>query len=534
MFAIRDLQTGSDIISRISLANPIEARADLERVLDSLQATPPDADTYFRLLEHARVSVSFVAEELAKRYINKPLPLGEIEEALFQGVVTLWAKMAKAYAQCAARDSGSESDPGHLRRVATILQRCIHYTGTAILEHHRARRELAWGLWLDLHGYFASAEEWDVATLTVIDPLEVLGRNTHCTASYLSFILCDMAGPYSLSVRDQMLVRRWAAYWSPLVTLHSAHPGDSLPQFVIDLMQDIALRPVAECLQTDQLRRIDTSRLALQIAQIRQQLAQRVAPAQLSLGDDCTTGQCNRLLTHLARPWSQVRAQRKYRRHATSGVTKLCVGFDEMHYFIAGKVFEQPDNVRTYSRREFDSLFAFRFQENPQQMLQIKHEQLTYSVDAWEVVNQSANGFRLVRSVSGKKMMHEQLIALCPHDGDRFILVESTWLMQERGGGLIAGIRAFPGLPVAIAARLLESPGPGVVLPPGTESGKYQRAFMLPEVPAVDSAQSLILPTGWFRPGRTVEIYTDGVWRVRLTGIIEDGADFERVGFEIC
>ena len=85
-----------------------------------------------------------------------------------------------------------------------------------------------------------------------------------------------------------------------------------------------------------------------------------------------------------------------------------------MHFFISGKEFEQPENVRAYSRREFESLFAFRHQADPLQVLQVRQEQLAYSLDTWEVVNQSANGFRLVRSISGKKVAHGQLLALCP------------------------------------------------------------------------------------------------------------------------
>lgn len=77
-----------------------------------------------------------------------------------------------------------------------------------------------------------------IATVPVADPLECLGRSTHCEASYISFLLCDMAGCYSLPVRAQALVRRWATFWAPLVSLHKAEPGDPLPQFVVDLMQD--------------------------------------------------------------------------------------------------------------------------------------------------------------------------------------------------------------------------------------------------------------------------------------------------------
>ena len=524
-FAINNVETGYALITRIPLANPMQAELDLNRFLDSLLAIPPDNDTYFRLLEHARLPIAFVAEELAKRYHNKALSLGELEDGVFQQVVSLWRKTAKAYAHCAELDLTGDGGAAHALRIATILHRCIHTIGMAIFEHHRARRELPWGLWLELHGFYESAEEWEVATMPIADSLDSLAGSTHCAAAYIGILLCDMAGPYSLSVRDQNLARRWATHWSPLVSLNKAAPGESLPQFVVDLMQDVALRPVTECLQTEYLRRLDTSRLAMQISQIRHQLKQRIPPTQLGLGDDCTAGQCTRLLEHLARPWLQARAPRKFRRHATSGITRLCTGFEEMHYFISGKKFEQPENVRTYSRKEFDSLFAFRFQEDPQQMLHVQKEQLAYGVDLWEVVNQSANGFRIVRSTSGKKISHGQLLALCPHDGERFILAQATWLMQEKAGGLIAGIRALPGMPMATAVRLVEH---------GEMSSRYERAFLLPAIPSVATEQSLVVPTGWYRSGRVIELFTDGVWRVKLVHVLDDGPDFERVSFVAC
>lgn len=524
-FAIPDLQTGFEIVARWPLANPAQAASDIYRFLDSLQESPPEGETFFRLLEHIRLPTAFVVEELAKRYLNKSLPLADLEEGLFQQVIGLWLKMARAYAKCAERDVPDDAD-SHSLRVANILHRCIHYTGMAIIEHQRARREYPRGLWLDLHGYYGSAEEWGLTTLAVADALDSFGRSTHCAAAYISVLLCEMAGSYSLSVREQRLVCQWAAYWAPLVSLHSTAPGDHLPQFVIDLMQDVALRPVADCLQTDHLRRLDTTRFALQITHTRQQLRQKIPPAQLGLGESCTAGQCNRLLEKLARPWSQARAPRKFRRHATSGTTRLCTGFEEMHFFVSGKEFEQPENVRIYSRREFESLFAFRHQDDPTQTLQLRQEQLNYQVDTWEVVNQSANGFRLVRSISGKKMVHGQLLALCPHDGERYLLAQTTWLMQEREGGLIAGIKALPGVPEGIAVRSLDHAS--------EQAGAYHRAFLLPAIPPITSEQSLVLPQGWFKPGRLLELHTDGIWRIKLQHVLDDGPDFERVSFTVA
>lgn len=523
--AIPDFATGSGIIARIPLANPQQAFVDLNVVLDSLLAAPPDVQNYFQLLEHLRLPITFVAEELAKRYINKPVPFGEIEDGYFRQVILLLLKTARAYAHCAELNA-PDTEEIRDERFATLLQRCIHFTGCTILEHHRARREVPWGLWLDLHGYYGTTEELYLATLPVPDFGGTHG-STHCTATYLAFVLCDMVGSYSLSSRDQSLVRRWAANWAPLLGLRPATPGEPLPPYVIDLMQDVALRPTAECLHTDQIRRIDSNQLAMQINHLRQQLRLRIPPAQLALGDDCTPQQCSRLLEHLSRQWSQTRAARKYRRHAASGLARLCTGFEEMHFFLSGKEFRQPENVRIYSRNDFDNLFAFRFQENPQQALQIQQERTaaTYSVDTWEVVNQSANGFRLVRSSSGRKMLHGQLLALCPDDSGRFLLGQTTWLMQETKGGLIAGIKALPGLPEAICARPVE--------PTGEPTELYQRAFLLSALASAGAEQSLVLAPGVYRASRTIEIFTEGAWRVRLKHVLDTGPDFERVSFEV-
>lgn len=522
--SIPDLETGLNFLSRLPLANPLQAEAALNQFFDSLLDSPPPALAYLNLLEQTRVPLCFVEEELARRYVNKPLPLGDVEEQAFQQVISIWRKVTRAYSHCAQLDSDAE-DPEHALRVSLVLHRCIYYTSMIVVEHHRARRELPAGVWLDLHGYYASAEEWGVATYPLADALDPHGRATHCSAAYVAALLMDLAGPYSLSVRDQGLVRRWATLWAPLVSVHGAEPGEALPPFVVDLLQDMGLKPVADSLNTSQLRRLDTSRLAMVLTQVRQQLAQKISPAQIGLGEDCSAGVCKRLLEHLSRPWTQARAARKFRRHATSGIARVGAGFEAMHYFISGREFTQPENTRVYSRQEFDTLFVFRHMDDPSAKLQI-HQGIQVAVpDEWEVVNQSANGFRLIRSVAGAKVAHGQLLALCPPDGDRYFLAQVTWLMQDRGQGLVAGVAALPGGPQAISARLLTGHG--------DRSELYSRAFLLPAVEAVGSPQSLVLPIGWYQAGRVIEIYTDGPWRVRLDHVLQEGPDFERVSFSL-
>ena len=76
---IPDLQSGLEMLASLPLANPLEALEGLEDFFDGVVQIPTESGFYLELLEQSRVPLCFVTEELARRYIAKPLPLGESE-----------------------------------------------------------------------------------------------------------------------------------------------------------------------------------------------------------------------------------------------------------------------------------------------------------------------------------------------------------------------------------------------------------------------------------------------------------------------
>ena len=194
---IGDLNTGLQILADLPLGDAERAELELNRFFDSLLQSPPESEIYLQLLEQTRIALCFIEEERARCYTNKALPLGEFEERAFRRVVDTWLKAARAYAHCAQLKSPGGST-AHAERLALILHRCIYYSGMAISEHYRARQHLSSGLCLNLHGYYASAEEWGVARLPVGDSLDAQGRNTQCRTADVSLQLIEMSGPYRL------------------------------------------------------------------------------------------------------------------------------------------------------------------------------------------------------------------------------------------------------------------------------------------------------------------------------------------------
>ncbi|MDE2440272.1 MAG: hypothetical protein KGP14_04545 [Betaproteobacteria bacterium] len=523
---IPDLRSGADYLARLSLANPVVAERQLMRFLDTLLATPPEPLVLLALLEQARAPLCFVEEEMARRYHSRALPLANEEESYFQQVVTAWRKMGKAYALCARLQQPDAENPQYLAMVATILHRCLYYTGMVILEHYRAHRELPPGIWLDLHGFYESAEEWGVAYTPVDDALESSLQATHCAATYSSLLLIEIASPYSSSVRNLNLIRRWAGMWSPLVSIHKLTNDLEVPPYIVELMKDAPMHPSAYTEEpTKDARRLDTSRLALQINHMLSQLRQRVTPSQLGLGEE-TSGHVVSLLDHLSRPWSQAASPRRFRRFASEGIAHVAVGFNAMHFCVTGMEFIQPDSAAAYSRGEFDELFTFRDRVEPGQTLAIKPA-ISFPVDEWTVINHSANGFRLARSCAGQRILHGQLMVVRPHDGEHFLLVHASWLMQEESGGLVVGVATLPGLPVGIGVRIAVSGG--------GSAERYERAFLLPAVQSIGEEASVVLPSGMYQASRVLDFFVgdESPRQLRMLHVLQRGADFDRISYQL-
>lgn len=519
LLSFPDVDASAAYLSRLPLANPAVAEQQIVQFLDSVLAAPPKGSDLLGLLETLRAPMAFVEEERAKGCHNKPLVLGEVEEKCFRQVESVWRKAAAAYALCL---EGEGAVTGDLERTAAVLQRCLHCLGMAVLEHYRVRRELPAGLWRDLHRYYRMAEELGVATVLVQDDLDEGNGATHCTAAWGTWVLLELASPYSQSLRDINLMRRWAARWATLVSVHALEGPQ--PPYLVDLSQDASLRPADKNQPaTADQRCLDTSRLAREVSHTIGQLRNKVLPSQLGLGEE-TSGHVIRLLEQLSRPWSQSAVNRKFRRFATTGVAQVCVGFDAIHFRVSGRPFEQPDVSRTYSRGEFNTLYSFRELSVPGQRPMIR-DQAECLVDNWEVINHSANGFRLARTSAGQKMSHGQLMALCPHDGERYLLAQISWLMQDRKGGLVAGVAVLPGLPTGVAVR--------VMIEDKENTQPFVRGFLMSPVPNVAENGSLVLPVGTYQASRVYEIYAESYRRVRVKNILQRGIDFDRVSFEI-
>ena len=500
-----DLQSGLHLLAELPLASPFEAQEGLDIFLNRLLQTAFPLEDQLELLEQARLSLCFVAEELSRCYTGKSLPLDEESSRLFHRTTALWEKVLLAYSRC-VRSELSQPDGIVSDRLALILHRCITYAGVLMTEHYRVRCEPEPGLWKAVHSYYECAENNGVAELPVEDNLTTREGEVHCLAAYVTLLLFELASPHARSISDQKLIYRWAEAWAGFVTLQPFPEDEAISGGFIDLHQDMAVSTGHRVKWHPWLRRLDSKALGKHLKTIVEQLQQKRPPSEIGLGPDCTLERCRRLISKIASPWLQIIAPRKYPRRSSSGGASVCTSFDAIHYLLA----DEESTLKPVPGKGKLVHFCWGKPE--------------FTLEYWDIVNQSATGFRLVRQLAGKPVVHGQLLAARPNEGGIFMLGCVNWIMQEGNDRLIVGVEIFPGQAQSVDTR-----------PADTASALFYKAILLPAIPTIGSKDTLILSRDFYSRSRSLEIRTmdkSKTKTIELGRLLNEGEDFVRCRFK--
>ena len=265
------------------------------------------------------------------------------------------------------------------------------------------------------------------------------------------------------------------------------------------------------------LRYLDLEQLSKTLRQTINLLKQGQTPGSLGLGEDARQPGCENLLMLLYVQWCRAGAGRAEERSQSEEAAQVCFGLAAAHRHVGGgRGFRQPGELTSRERQDLDT-YGF--------ITRVEHETGAadeQSLEQWQILNQSASGFMCIqRDPDGRgRISHNQLLAVRRASGRSFHLGMVQWLRVEDGGEIYCGVRLFPGAPQAISVR------PSNFNPVG--AGRYERALLLPEVPAPATPATLVLPAGWFQSGRFVEAHSDRKQVAKLLNLLEKGSDFDR------
>ncbi len=498
---LADLASCEDWLARAALAGMPHACSALLTLLEEIEAHPPRHSAYLQILERLRYPVMHAETEQAKGFAGKPLPLGPDEAAAFVQANGLWTAMLRAYGRllsAALNGKHPELEASLPRLFQRVLACAGEVIGTCVL----ARREFGADYWKLMHQGYAAAEARAIRSETVAD----LSVESSPMAAYAEALMLQLAQPQRLSHRELDWARKWIHHWAHKVVLSREAPLQG--GYAVDLAVASGPAWAKAAAGSPTFRFLDLARVAASVSARIQRLEEGAEPAALGLGSDCTRLAAQDLLKTLQRAWFDSAPARDFPRRASPSPMELVSGFAAIHHAIEGAPVAKSAGPSSYSYGEAERFHTFQ----PSAVQDIREQ----SVETWETLGESDDGFRLRRGTHGMRLAHRQLVALRPSGARQFILCHVDWLIEGPDQSLTIGARALKGEAKACAVRTSDRSAP------------RSDALMLPVAPGLSPA--LVLPTGWYRRAGELELELgSAIKRVTLSGVLEHGFDYDRV-----
>jgi cyclic-di-GMP-binding protein len=507
----------------VPLANVAVAQQDMLAELELFNSYSTSAANRLAVLEALREPVGFIQLERAKYFMNRALPMVQAESTAFEDSVELWEQMRVGYLRCLQAAVGG--DAGVRAQAALVAQRLAAYSGLKMFHYYRAYREVPRQDWRSLHEVYAHAERLGVAEKGVKDLLNRDVPDSSPRIAYVRAVLMGLANPHELGQRQLSLVafllERWAAKVE--VARRPVAEGDGVPPLVVDLAGDRIPERLEAGSPPGEARYLDTLKVAKSLRNRVALLRKGESPAKLALGEDCVQPSCEQTLVFLFRQWCQAKPARALAGRGGTLTAQVTNSMEAIHHYMsAGGERRQVEakELTQQQRLEMETFGRIRSVDNVQYT-----SARGYALEDWLIEDDSAQELHIVRPAGQgtKRYAHGQLMTVRPPDASGFILGQVRWLIGATNGDLRAGVKLMPGIATPTSVR-----GTGL----NDKAERAIPALSLAAVPAVKSPATLVLPAGWFKPNRVLEIVGEKLCNVRLTDVVERGSDFERVAYE--
>ncbi|MBK7473761.1 MAG: hypothetical protein IPI73_27080 [Betaproteobacteria bacterium] len=501
-------------LSSLPLTSVGFAQESLGDQLRRLAAADIDPLHRLKIAERLRETVLFLHGELAKRFLDKPLPLYATEAQAWEQALKLWVALWENYSACLR--PLLDRDPRLEGWAARAVQRGLFVGKEIVRLYGQARRQPTPGHWEELHAYYRFAELLEVTSLAVRDKLLPHAEAISAYSTYAHALLLARADPCALTAREWELVDRWLQGWSRKFFPDKVFRSSEHVLLVVDLLQGTGLATWEEAPDKSppSLRYGSPDKLSVSLRQRQKRLRAGSTPAELGLGDEVTTATAERLLTHLYERWCTLSVAQGA--PATEQQIAVCGGgLFALYFRLSGRTFSGESTRDRLSYRAIED--AATFASIPEHDSQRDQAEKDWPWESW-VGDLLGFGGSLERRGPGTRMQLNQLLVARDANG-RISCGTVSWL-GEVGTTLRIGVRLWPGEAGALILR--------------ATSGVMRDE---PAIPAIAlpglgrEPSSLLLPPRYFQAGRRVETSGAGKRSFRLLKSLERGADFERAAY---
>ncbi len=516
---VRDARSCKDWLAKLPLLNVEISHTELTQALQRLNRQRMPAKERLKVLELLREPVSLVQEQMARRYLARPVPLAaDLQHQERRGEL-LWRELVIGYRRVLA--SAMEGDAGAAEHGSFAAQRILHHLRDWFGHYALTFRPAPVGFWSEVHTLYGEVDGkgWaDKRSKDGLLPSDVPYITPE--GEYARLVLLGLSNPSQLLVRQYQFVDQLLARWSGRAKVVPSAPEGKLLPLALPL-DDLPAMPgvvsgAPRFLERDAL----VGGLGKRIKQLRD-----AGPLEtLDLGEGLVAAGGISLLTHLYRQWSE-RGERAYPRRATEEAVMIGGSWDRIYSQLTGTLIElqvpdkKPKELRASNMADF-MLFGRRseetFREGADRTLQLP--QLSVA----DLLDESASGLRLTLEDPLESWQQHQLVLVRRARAPDAVGIVRRLVWLENSG-VELGVQLVPGVPKAHPARQT-----GV----NAFSDSAFPLLWLPDVPGVMQAESMVMPNGQFQPDRVLEVLMpEGPRRLRMGELLERGSGFDRCRF---
>ena len=530
-------------LESLPMANAVEASHEVHKTLMMLNRIPIDADDRLKIMELLREPVRLIAEKLQQSYADLPLPLPEKHQLTAEQVRHFHVEMAYGYKHVIQENYlklKSKLTGRRAARIALPIQRAIRYL-TAILTHsYQFYAPYPVGTWREIHLLYRLAESTGITGMPVDDALNLAVQHSSIDHVYKQALLTDLSDPYHLPARMILKIAHYLDLMAPLARLAptpDANIGENC-QFLVDLGSDRAGQVYidnSQQLVSKSIRLLSTLELARNIHSQLTALQNNKKPPDQGLGGSFYDPLAREMLMRLINTWG-VNPKRVFQRKMMAEAQiQAAFGLDASVHFINGEKpllcsseFMGPFQQRT----RIGTLYAMPDQAISEQgktsdidTVVQKESGPAHTISTWDVLDDSAGGLAAEKASDSRVQVRVgEIIIFKPVGSQKSCSIGSVrWMRNTGPESMEVGVQRMAPTGVPVKIKTLSEQG---------MESDFMSAIILPALPALKQAQSLIAPRGTFRVERA--IYMDdgrSLRRAIATKLLEVTGSYERFEF---
>ena len=496
------------------LTNLNESSRSILDALIALNRTRIAEDLRLKLLEIYRDTIENLRPALEAQFTGQSLPLPEKSRIMSNVMRQLQTELACGYKIILLDHANRRLSFGSHKHLPLVVERAVSCLGRTLVVCYQTYAPTPAGIWAEMHVLFMYAVEQGVQD----EAVDNLGQPSSVNLAYKQSLLLALLDPYRLMQGEVSKVLEYLATYGGHAHLQPLAPaGSPSGFFLVHLDSDKPPRALAHDAgvtdpRTDIL--LNTIELARLLHRQIQNLESGAHPKSQALPENARDFGYANLLRRMLKHWG-VAPKRLFNRVQNNAKVDLCIGLRAIHFFRSASA---PRRAAVQDTQG-DTEIMLELADSP--LDKASHQ--TYVSHNWHVINESAGGLALAKDPnSDARVRVGEIIGLRPAEQPSWNIGVIRWVSSEDPGHLQLGAQMLAPTATPVEIRPVIS---------GTDT-QFRPALMLPEIPTLKQAPTLVTVRGDFQPQREFVLEEEGSLRnIRATRLLEQTASFDLFEF---